>query len=135
MRGVLRGLSTVLIMSGLLLIADAGVTLALEEPVTAVLGRFKQDTLRGNLRSLERGQPTAVELQAHSAPLGAAFYTGSLLPARYRGGLFVAYHGSTYRTQLTGYKVPKIVEFWKELPKTNVGKVLRREVKNAPVRA
>jgi long-chain acyl-CoA synthetase len=37
------------------------------------------------------------------------------------------------RKQLTGYKVPKIVEFWKELPKTNVGKVLRREVKNTPV--
>jgi len=34
---------------------------------------------------------------------------------------------------LTGYKVPKIVEFWNELPKTNVGKVLRREVKNAPL--
>ena len=38
------------------------------------------------------------------------------------------------REQLTGYKVPKRVEFWKELPKTNVGKVLRREVKNAPPR-
>jgi long-chain acyl-CoA synthetase len=37
------------------------------------------------------------------------------------------------RQHLTGYKMPKIVEFWKELPKTNVGKVLRREVKNAPV--
>jgi long-chain acyl-CoA synthetase len=36
------------------------------------------------------------------------------------------------RRNLTGYKVPRIVEFWKELPKTNVGKVLRREVKNAP---
>lgn len=36
------------------------------------------------------------------------------------------------RKHLTGYKIPKIVEFWKELPKTNVGKVLRREVKNAP---
>ncbi len=36
------------------------------------------------------------------------------------------------RQQLTGYKVPKMIEFWKELPKTNVGKVLRREVKNAP---
>jgi long-chain acyl-CoA synthetase len=35
------------------------------------------------------------------------------------------------KNNLTGYKVPKIVEFWKELPKTNVGKVLRREVKNA----
>ena len=38
------------------------------------------------------------------------------------------------KAQLTGYKVPKIVEFWKELPKTNVGKVLRREVKNSPAR-
>jgi len=36
------------------------------------------------------------------------------------------------KRELTGYKVPKIVEFWKELPKTNVGKVLRREVKNSP---
>jgi long-chain acyl-CoA synthetase len=34
------------------------------------------------------------------------------------------------KTQLTGYKMPKIVEFWKELPKSNVGKVLRREVKS-----
>ncbi|HEX4944057.1 MAG TPA: long-chain-fatty-acid--CoA ligase [Usitatibacteraceae bacterium] len=37
------------------------------------------------------------------------------------------------RKHLTGYKLPKIIEFWKELPKTNVGKVLRREVKNTPV--
>jgi long-chain acyl-CoA synthetase len=39
------------------------------------------------------------------------------------------------KAQLTGYKVPKIVEFWKELPKTNVGKVLRREVKSSPPKA
>jgi len=39
------------------------------------------------------------------------------------------------REHLTGYKVPKVVEFWKELPKTNVGKVLRREVKSAPLQA
>ena len=39
------------------------------------------------------------------------------------------------RKHLTGYKLPKIVEFWKELPKTNVGKVLRREVKKVPVAA
>jgi long-chain acyl-CoA synthetase len=38
------------------------------------------------------------------------------------------------KKNLTGYKIPKIVEFWKELPKTNVGKVLRREVKDAPPR-
>jgi glucose/arabinose dehydrogenase len=47
----------------------------------------------------------AVELQAHSAPLGIAFYTGKNLPARYRGGIFVAYHGSESRSQATGYKV------------------------------
>jgi long-chain acyl-CoA synthetase len=33
------------------------------------------------------------------------------------------------RKELTGYKVPKHVEFRKELPKTNVGKVLRRALK------
>ena len=38
------------------------------------------------------------------------------------------------KKNLTGYKVPKIVEFWKELPKTNVGKVLRREVKDSAVK-
>jgi long-chain acyl-CoA synthetase len=30
------------------------------------------------------------------------------------------------REHLTGYKVPKIIEFYDELPKTNVGKILRR---------
>ena len=33
------------------------------------------------------------------------------------------------KERLTGYKVPKLVEFRTELPKTNVGKILRRELK------
>ncbi len=33
------------------------------------------------------------------------------------------------RQGLTGYKVPKFVEFRKELPKTNVGKILRRKLR------
>ncbi len=33
------------------------------------------------------------------------------------------------REQLTGYKAPKHVEFRTELPRTNVGKILRRELK------
>ena len=33
------------------------------------------------------------------------------------------------RRSLTGYKVPRHVEFMTELPKTNVGKVLRRALK------
>jgi long-chain acyl-CoA synthetase len=34
------------------------------------------------------------------------------------------------RTELTGYKVPKHVYFRKELPKTNVGKILRRALRD-----
>lgn len=33
------------------------------------------------------------------------------------------------KQHLTGYKVPKMVEFRSELPKTNVGKILRRELR------
>jgi long-chain acyl-CoA synthetase len=36
------------------------------------------------------------------------------------------------REHLTGYKIPKQVEFRTELPKTPVGKVLRRELRDAP---
>lgn len=37
------------------------------------------------------------------------------------------------RDNLTGYKVPKEVEFRDELPKTNVGKILRRELRDEEV--
>ena len=33
-------------------------------------------------------------------------------------------------TQLTAYKVPKQIEFRDALPKTNVGKILRRELRD-----
>ncbi len=36
------------------------------------------------------------------------------------------------RANLTGYKHPRYVEFRTELPKTNVGKILRRELRDAP---
>ena len=34
------------------------------------------------------------------------------------------------RKELTNYKVPKLVEFRTELPKTNVGKILRKDLRN-----
>lgn len=37
------------------------------------------------------------------------------------------------RESLTAYKVPKLVEFRKELPKTNVGKILRRALRDESV--
>ncbi|HKS95432.1 MAG TPA: PQQ-dependent sugar dehydrogenase, partial [Terriglobia bacterium] len=46
-----------------------------------------------------------VEIQAHSAPLGVTFYTGTMFPAEYKNGLFVALHGSWNRSALSGYKV------------------------------
>ncbi len=38
------------------------------------------------------------------------------------------------RQHLTGYKRPKVVEFRQELPKTNVGKILRRELRDEELR-
>jgi glucose/arabinose dehydrogenase len=49
-----------------------------------------------------------VLIQAHSAVLGLAFYTGSMFPAEYRGNAFVALHGSWNRTKRTGYKIIRI---------------------------
>jgi len=36
------------------------------------------------------------------------------------------------KENLTGYKQPRLVEFRTELPKSNVGKILRRELRDAP---
>jgi glucose/arabinose dehydrogenase len=50
----------------------------------------------------------SVLIQAHSAPLGMAFYEGSMFPAAYRGGAFVALHGSWNRSRRTGYRVVSV---------------------------
>ena len=44
-------------------------------------------------------------LGSHVAALGFLFYTGDGLPAKYRGGAFVAEHGSWDRSPLSGYQV------------------------------
>jgi long-chain acyl-CoA synthetase len=36
------------------------------------------------------------------------------------------------RQQLTGYKRPKYIEFRDELPKSNIGKILRRALRDSP---
>ncbi|EXU77269.1 long-chain fatty acid--CoA ligase [Erwinia mallotivora] len=38
------------------------------------------------------------------------------------------------KKHLTGYKIPKIVEFREDLPKTNVGKILRRELRDEAIK-
>jgi len=37
------------------------------------------------------------------------------------------------RTRLTSYKMPRYIEFRTELPKTNVGKILRRALRDEAV--
>jgi glucose/arabinose dehydrogenase len=46
-----------------------------------------------------------VLLGAHVAPLQFAFYTGTQFPESYRGGAFVAEHGSWNRASRAGYQV------------------------------
>jgi len=55
---------------------------------------------------------------AHSAPLGATFYTGTKFPAEYHGAFFVAYHGSILRDPPAGYKVV-VVPVSNGLPKVS----------------
>ncbi len=49
-----------------------------------------------------------VQMQAHSAPLGLAFYDGTNFPAEYRNSIFIAFHGSWNRRIPTGYKVVRV---------------------------
>lgn len=45
------------------------------------------------------------EMVAHAADLGMTFYRGDMFPEKYRGGIFVAQHGSWNRTTPVGARV------------------------------
>jgi glucose/arabinose dehydrogenase len=47
----------------------------------------------------------AVEMVAHAADLGMTFYSGTMFPEKYRGGIFSAQHGSWNRTNPVGARV------------------------------
>ena len=57
---------------------------------------------------VEQTTPPDVMFEAHSAPLGLAFYDGAQFPVEYRGDAFVALHGSWNSSQPTGYKVVRV---------------------------
>lgn len=46
-----------------------------------------------------------VLLGAHVAVLDILFYTGDQFPEQFRGGMFLAFHGSWNRSRRTGYKI------------------------------
>lgn len=63
-RRALRALSTVLIVAGVLMLADALLTLAWQEPVSAVYAKIAQGRLGGDLDELRTRTPTALDLAA-----------------------------------------------------------------------
>jgi len=63
-RSVLRALSTALIVSGTLLLADAGATLLWQEPVSAVYHQMQQGDLEDKLATLDQFRPSDVERRA-----------------------------------------------------------------------
>jgi len=64
MRRVLRALSSVLIVAGVLLIADAAITLAWQEPVSAFLASRQQSKLSDKLEQIEQAAPTPLQRRA-----------------------------------------------------------------------
>jgi glucose/arabinose dehydrogenase len=63
------------------------------------------DPDHGRGQSCDRYTPPARALGPHVAALGMRFYTGRMFPERYRGGVFIAEHGSWNRSAPIGYRV------------------------------
>ncbi|WP_428309116.1 PQQ-dependent sugar dehydrogenase [Hydrocarboniphaga sp.] len=63
----------------------------------------------GKLGSCTAAKAPAALLGPHVAPLGLAFYRGTMFPAGYRGNVFVALHGSWNRSKKNGYRVQRVM--------------------------
>jgi sortase A len=64
MRRLLRDISSVLIISGLLLVLDAGVTLVWQEPVTAVIAMIKRSQIDKRFLSFKSAPLSRLDLNA-----------------------------------------------------------------------
>ncbi len=76
------------------------------------------------------GHPKVLEVGAIGAPDEKSGEVVKVVVVRKDDSLTVKEVRDYCREELTGYKVPKYVEFVEELPKTNVGKILRRELRD-----
>ena len=74
--------------------------------------------------------PSIVECAAVGVPNEVSGETVKLFVVKSDPGLTEADVIAHCRKHLTAYKIPKEVEFKDELPKTNVGKILRRALRN-----
>ncbi len=70
--------------------------------------RVPNPEYRGRANFCQTTVPPALEMIAHSAPLGMVFYTAGAFPAEYHGDLFVALHGSWNRSERSGYKLVRV---------------------------
>jgi long-chain acyl-CoA synthetase len=77
--------------------------------------------------------PGILEAAAIGVPNGASGEVVKLYVIRKDPNLTEADVIAHCRKLLTGYKVPKFVEFREDLPRSNVGKILRKELRNEEV--
>tara|TARA_R110002051_G_scaffold137916_4_gene210580 strand:- start:2981 stop:4171 length:1191 start_codon:yes stop_codon:yes gene_type:complete len=68
-------------------------------------GGIVKDPEFGDLRPCSDFVAPALQLDAHVAPLGIKFYTGTMFPAKYQGKAFIAEHGSWNRSKKVGYRI------------------------------
>jgi sortase A len=82
MRRALRGLSSVLIATGVLLVLDAVLTVVWQEPVTAIYAQIHQDQLGGDLKKLNQAPLSPAERSVlkvlHSDPQRIGFLARSM---------------------------------------------------------
>jgi sortase A len=64
MRRLIRDISSVLMISGVLLLIDAGLTLVWQEPVTAIIGAIKRGEINKRFLSFSTAPPSLLERQA-----------------------------------------------------------------------
>ena len=50
-----------------------------------------------------------LNLGAHVAPTGIAFYSGDMFPPKFQNNLFITLHGSWNRSKKVGYKVIRVI--------------------------
>jgi sortase A len=88
-RRPLRTLSTILIIAGVLMLSDAALTVAWQEPLSGAYAWIVQDRLGGDLHKLELARPGAAELAALRALEGdrrrVAFLARLLRRTAHRG--------------------------------------------------
>jgi len=76
------------------------------------------------------GHPDIVEVAVIGVPDGDGSETVKAFIVTANEQLTIAEVRKFAKETLTAYKVPHLIEFRKELPKTNVGKILRRELRD-----